>query len=597
MNPQRKTSSSLSLDPAKSRQIQGGVSVAALVLVPLLAVAGGDDFRAFLDFGAGVLSLLSLSGAVVWGLIATDRLLLSPRHRLLAQGVHRATAVASLGFLLLHVTVKVSLGHVALIGALVPFGLGIDGANGLIGFGSLAGLLMIVAATTGAMRSAFALPGRFAGRWRAVHMLAYPAWCFALVHGLFAGRPAATYVTTLYCLTLAGVAAAVSVRLFPRPLKRRIADKIVTLTGADGTNGTNGAAGAARETAESEPSRRDLASDPLPGAIGVPPQPRYAGRLQREPAMPGPSLGSPLDPPRSPPRLAAPSPPLYEAPRPSADPAPAVDPLADTFIAPRADAYQGLGADPLADTGTGLSAGYRAVSLGTEATTRMPMPPPPPGPPPGGIPLAERIPMTEEIPVIPEEPTGRQGGWPAPSPPRPGQASAPPTSTPYDSGAIPAYESGAYASGAYASGAYASGAYASGAGSSPRYAPDTPPPYDAGPASAYGPTGTSPYGTGAYDTGSVPAYGTGAVPPYDTGSTPAHENRSYEGGSYEGRSYEAQASAFSGPAFPGTAAPGPASPGQAAPPRATPDPVDPPPGPLYPPPAGEPWHAPAGDRP
>ncbi|MFJ9208478.1 hypothetical protein [Streptomyces sp. NPDC102264] len=582
MNPQRKTSSSLSLDPAKSRQIQGGVSVAALVLVPLLAVAGGDDFRAFLDFGAGVLSLLSLSGAVVWGLIATDRLLLSPRHRLLAQGVHRATAVASLGFLLLHVTVKVSLGHVALIGALVPFGLGIDGANGLIGFGSLAGLLMIVAATTGAMRSAFALPGRFAGRWRAVHMLAYPAWCFALVHGLFAGRPAATYVTTLYCLTLAGVAAAVSVRLFPRPLKRRIADKIVTLTGADGTNGTNGAAGAARETAESEPSRRDLASDPLPGAIGVPPQPRYAGRLQREPAMSGPSLGSPLDPPRSPPRLAAPSPPLYEAPRPSADPAPAVDPLADTFIAPRADAYQGLGADPLADTGTGLSAGYRAVSLGTEATTRMPMPPPPPGPPPGGIPLAERIPMTEEIPVIPEEPTGRQGGWPAPSPPRPGQASAPPTSTPYDSGAIPAYGSGA--------------------GPSPRYAPDTPPPYDAGPASAYGPTGTSPYGTGAYDTGSAPAYGTGAVPPYDTGSTPAHENRSYEGGpyeggSYEGRSYEAQASAFSGPAFPGTAAPGPASPGQAAPPRATPDPVDPPPGPLYPPPAGEPWHAPAGDRP
>ncbi|MFE2633378.1 hypothetical protein ACFXKF_01000 [Streptomyces scopuliridis] len=563
MNPQRKPSSSLSLDPAKSRQIQGGVSVAALVLVPLLAVAGGDDFRAFLDFGAGVLSLLSLSGAVVWGLIATDRLLLSPRHRLLAQGVHRATAVASLGFLLLHVTVKVSLGHVALIGALVPFGLGINGVNGLIGFGSLAGLLMIIAATTGAMRSAFALPGRFAGRWRAVHMLAYPAWCFALVHGLFAGRPAATYVTTLYSLTLVGVAAAVSVRLFPRPVKRRIADKIVSLTGA---TAANGATGAARDTAEAEPSRRDLASDPLPGATGVPPQPRYAGRLQREPAVPGPSLGSPLDPPRTPPRLAAPSPPLYEAPRPPADPFPAVDPLADTFIAPRPGVYQDLGADPLSDTGTGISAGYRAVSLGTEATTRMPVPPPPPGPPPGGIPLAERIPMTEEIPVIPEEPAGRPGSWPAPSPPRPAQAFAPPTSTPYDSGAIPTYESGA--------------------GSAPQYAPDTPPPYDAGPTSAYGPTGASPYGTGAYDTGSVPAYGTGAVPLYDTGSTPAYDSRSYDGGSYDG-SYDARASAFPGPASPGPASPGPD----------TPDPADPPPGPLYPPPAGEPWHAPAGDRP
>ncbi|MEV6420500.1 hypothetical protein [Streptomyces sp. NPDC051662] len=524
MNPQRKPSSSLSLDPDKSRQIQGGVSVAALVLVPLLAVAGGDDFRAFLDFGAGVLSLLSLSGAVVWGLIATDRLLLSPRHRLLAQGVHRATAVASLGFLLLHVTVKVSLGHVALIGALVPFGLGINGANGLIGFGSLAGLLMIVAATTGAMRSAFALPGRFAGRWRAVHMLAYPAWCFALVHGLFAGRPAATYVTTLYCLTLVGVAAAVSVRLFPRPLKRRIADKIVSLTGANGVNGANGAA---RETAEAEPSRRDLASDPLPGATGVPPRPRYAGPLQREPAVPGPSLGSPLDPPRTPPRLAAPSPPLYEAPRPPAEPYPAVDPLADTFVAPRADAYQDP-ADPLSDTGTGISAGYRAVSLGTEATMRMPVPPPPG--PPDGIPLAERIPMTEEIPVVPEEPMGRPGGWPAPSPPRPAQAFAPPPPTPYDSGAIPTY--------------------------------------DAGPASAYGPTGASPYGTDAY--------GTGTVPPYDTGSTPAYDSRSYDSGSYGGP-HAGQPAASPGPD--------------------TPDPAGPPPGPLYPPPAGEPWHAPAGDRP
>ncbi|MFJ9028813.1 hypothetical protein ACIRQP_09850 [Streptomyces sp. NPDC102274] len=541
------------------------------MLVPLLAVAGGDDFRAFLDFGAGVLSLLSLSGAVVWGLIATDRLLLSPRHRLLAQGVHRATAVASLGFLLLHVTVKVSLGHVALIGALVPFGLGVDGANGLIGFGSLAGLLMIVAATTGAMRSAFALPGRFAGRWRAVHMLAYPAWCFALVHGLFAGRPAATYVTTLYCLTLVGVAAAVSVRLFPRPLKHRIAERIVSLTGATGTSGadgTSGATGAAREGAETEPSRRDLASDPLPGATGVPPRPRYVGRLQREPATPGPSLGSPLDPPRTRPRLTAPSPPLYEAPRPPAVPFPAVDPTADTFVAPRAGTYQDLGADPLSDTGTGISAGYRAVSLGAEATTRMPAPPPSPGPPSGGIPLAERIPMTEEIPVVPEEPTSRQGGWPAPSPPPPARAFAPPTSTPYDSGAIPTYENGASAAS--------------------RYAPDTPPPYDAGPTSAYGPTGASPYGTGAYDTGSVPAYGTtGPVPPYDTGSTPAYDSRSYDSGSYDG-----QASAFPGPAAPGPATSGPASPGPA-----TPDPADPPPGPLYPPPAGEPWHAPAGDRP
>ncbi|MEU0275657.1 hypothetical protein ABZ129_28140, partial [Streptomyces sp. NPDC006307] len=89
-----------------SRPVQGGLSVAAVVLIPLLAVGGSDSFRAALDFTTGVLSLVSLTASVAWGLIATDRLLLSTRHRLIAQAVHRSTAAASLGFLLLHATVK-----------------------------------------------------------------------------------------------------------------------------------------------------------------------------------------------------------------------------------------------------------------------------------------------------------------------------------------------------------------------------------------------------------------------------------------------------------------------------------------------------------
>ncbi|MDW6057778.1 hypothetical protein SAZ11_06610 [Streptomyces sp. FXJ1.4098] len=40
---------------------------------------------AFLDFGAGVLALVSLSSAVLWGLAATDRLILHSKHRLLAR--------------------------------------------------------------------------------------------------------------------------------------------------------------------------------------------------------------------------------------------------------------------------------------------------------------------------------------------------------------------------------------------------------------------------------------------------------------------------------------------------------------------------------
>ena len=47
---------------------------------------------------------------------------------------------------------------------------------------------MIFMGITGALRSAFASPAPVAARWRAMHMLAYPAWCAALVHGLYAGR-------------------------------------------------------------------------------------------------------------------------------------------------------------------------------------------------------------------------------------------------------------------------------------------------------------------------------------------------------------------------------------------------------------------------
>ncbi|MFI8005816.1 hypothetical protein [Streptomyces sp. NPDC086010] len=242
-----------------SRQTQGGLTVAALVLIPLLAVAGSDGMRTAFDFTTGVLTLVSLTAAVAWGLLATDRLFLSTRQRLVCQGIHRAAAVTSLGFLLLHGTVKVALGHVGLLAALIPFGTGVGGTAGLIGFGSLAGLLMIVAAATGAMRSAFATPGKIAGRWRALHALAYPAWCSALVHGLYAGRQPATWVVVMYMLCLLAVAAALCLRLLPGPAKRLIVELVTDLIGS------------AAPPSASDPVVR---SSPLPGAENTPPQPR-----------------------------------------------------------------------------------------------------------------------------------------------------------------------------------------------------------------------------------------------------------------------------------------------------------------------------------
>lgn len=508
MNPRLKQRLSPGPGPGLSRPVQNGLYAAALILIPVLAIGGSDSFRAALDFTTGVLSLVSLTASVAWGLIATDRVLLSPRHRLLAQGIHRTTAVASLGFLLLHATVKVSLGHVALIGALIPFGLGVTGTSALIGFGSLAGFLMVVAATTGALRSALAGNIRVAGRWRPLHMLAYPAWCFALVHGLYAGRPAATWVVTMYCLALLGVAAAVSVRLLPRPVQRRVAARIMSLTGTgDGP------------PAADEQAQRDPVMSPLPGAGGLNGtgrSPVSAGmdRMDRMNTANGIPSQRPYEqdfpPPlgqarAQPPRLAAPSPQLYEAPPP---------PDAEPTVVPS-------GSGP--GRGPGMAAAYRAVSLAADTAA----------------PLAERVPMTDEIPVVSE--TGpRPGTWPTPSPPPPAQAVRPEQAPPlYDTPPPPLFDP------------------------APSY--DTPPVYGATTPS-YDPAGPSYGSTAAYDTsgdyGSTPA-SYGAAGANEAASPSPYDDRSPYGNG--------------GPAaYDDTATM---------------------PGPLFQPPAGEPWNAPAGERP
>ncbi len=510
MNPHRKIRVSPSMSPAMSRPVQGGLTVAALVFVPLFAVAGSDELRATLDFTTGVLSLVSLSAAVAWGLLATDRLFLSTRQRIVCQGVHRASAVASLGFLLLHGTVKVALGHVALIGALIPFSLGVTGAAGLIGFGSLAALLMVGTAATGALRSAFAQPspkaarlgqslgsprdtGGIAGRWRALHALAYPAWCAALIHGLYAGRAPATWVVVMYGLCLAGVAGALCLRLLPRPTKRRIADRVAELLG----QGPPAAPDPVLR--ESSSSAGEPWSDPAAWSEtdrdvrGTPVRPR--------------TLSAPI-PPTAPPPAAIPGTlheaptetlfsgrsPLYEPPPRSADRI-AFGPSEESPDPGRRKAGPG--------PGTGITAGYRAVSLG------------------GG-------------PSAPSE-----ARWPSPSPAPPGQAHhGPPRQDP------PAYTAQEHT--------YATPSYETPEHGTPRYGI----PEHAAPAPG------------------VPEHGTP-----ETG-TPTYMASEYAGAP---TAYDTTASApFSSPS---------PAPSPFAAPRAEPGA-----GPFTAPPAGEPWHAPAGDR-
>ncbi|MFJ9560821.1 cytochrome b/b6 domain-containing protein [Streptomyces fuscichromogenes] len=228
MNPRRSNSSL----PKPGRSAWGVASAVVLLLIPVVVLTGGSQFQQFLNFGAGVLSLVSLSCSVIWGLISQDRIFLNTRQRIVGQAVHRTTAVASIAFLLVHIVTKIALDHTVVIAAIIPFSLGFTGSAGLIGLGSLAGLLMIFVGVTGALRSNFAAPAVVAARWRAMHMLAYPSWCAALIHGLYAGRAAKPFFMISYDLCLLGVMAALALRAAPRPFKRRVADRLVSVLGS-----------------------------------------------------------------------------------------------------------------------------------------------------------------------------------------------------------------------------------------------------------------------------------------------------------------------------------------------------------------------------
>ncbi|WP_234379567.1 ferric reductase-like transmembrane domain-containing protein [Streptomyces caniscabiei] len=369
MNPRRSNSSL----PQTGRSAYGIATAAALLLIPVSVLVGGDAYREFLDFGAGVLSLVSLTLSVLWGLVAQDRTLLTVRQRIIGQAVHRTTAIASVAFLVLHVSVKLALNHVSAI-ALFPFALGVTGSGALIGFGATAGSMMIFVAITGALRSNFASPAPVAARWRAMHMMAYPAWCFALVHGLYAGREAKPVFVILYSAGLLAFAVALLLRAAPREVKRQVVERVTAILGTDGQrppevdelvksrsalqglDETGGRREGGRRDGGQRDGMRDTGQFPLPGFGG---------------GQGNPPLGDPLVPP------------------------------------------QRAGAS--ADSGPGFAAAYRAVSMTPRAQE------------PTAPYLTQQQPPldmqpTQAMPRMDDGSTTGSTRWPAPSPPPVGEA-------------------------------------------------------------------------------------------------------------------------------------------------------------------------------
>ncbi|SCL38237.1 hypothetical protein GA0070624_6146 [Micromonospora rhizosphaerae] len=177
-----------------------------------LAGAGGMLYTYgffFTELFAGVVALVSLSLTVMLGLLATDRLVLMIRHRVLLQSAHRATGILGVAGLVCHIITKISIGRAGPTDAVVPF---IGGRGLYVGLGTVASFLMVSVLWTGLIRVRFAGAGP-KWLWRALHSMAYGSWPFALIHGLNAGRPAKSWVVLSYLACVLLVVVALMVRL------------------------------------------------------------------------------------------------------------------------------------------------------------------------------------------------------------------------------------------------------------------------------------------------------------------------------------------------------------------------------------------------
>jgi hypothetical protein len=199
-----------------------GVSIiAAIWAAAMLTPAGQKGYVyvfAYTEYYVGVVTLVSLSITIMVGLVATDRLVLSIRQRVLLQSAHRTTGVIAVVSLFLHVWTKVAMGYIGVMDVFVPFL--VPYKTVLVGFGTLSGYIMVMVMWTGIARSRFIGKGK-PWMWRGIHAVSYLMWPIALLHGLGAGRPAPAWVIVSYVLCILLVLVGLAVRLSVRLNRRK----------------------------------------------------------------------------------------------------------------------------------------------------------------------------------------------------------------------------------------------------------------------------------------------------------------------------------------------------------------------------------------
>jgi DMSO/TMAO reductase YedYZ heme-binding membrane subunit len=196
------------------------VAAAVIVIFVLVMTAAGRDIDAatqhFMLFYAGVFALIGLTGSVMVGLVATDRIVMTPGHRVMAQAVHRAVSFGALTFLVIHIVTEILAQRVHVIDAFIPFLSPFR--TFYIGLGTIASDLIVLIVVTSILRKRFTGHGH-AWRWRAIHYSSYAAFVFGVMHGLLGGRAAKPYVDWSYGFAIALTAVGLAVRFLAISLR------------------------------------------------------------------------------------------------------------------------------------------------------------------------------------------------------------------------------------------------------------------------------------------------------------------------------------------------------------------------------------------
>jgi len=298
------------------------IAATVVIIFVLVATKAGHTIDAatqhFMLYYAGVLALVGLTGSVLMGLVATDRIVMTPGHRVMAQAVHRAFAFGTLAFLIIHITTEILAQRSHVIDAVIPFLS--PYRTFYIGLGTIASDLIVLLVITSILRKRFTGHGQ-AWRWRAIHYSSYVAFVFGVLHGLLGGRAAKPYVDWSYGFAIAITALGLAVRFLAISLRPK--ESLGSPPGVDRV--------------------RSSGSSPLHAATMGMAQAQLGGTVQVLPAGLG-ARGATTGMPGTWTATALPSP----GQSPASGPLPALDP-APAYAGPSSpsDAYRDLGFMPL----------------------------------------------------------------------------------------------------------------------------------------------------------------------------------------------------------------------------------------------------------